>query len=209
MSAGDDPWRPRGCTGEAPCSTRSPRISSSGRVALGLDRDPRVARVDPPDADLALADLERPAHLKDAIEDLGQEQRVDDVPADLDFLDRAIAAARGAQRSRSRNCVARHGSRPSPGTCVEILPPSSYEKRGCPGIRGTRPGPGGVGQSGEGLARVRDRACASDPCYRFDGLTGSRAGKRSPRPAARRAGRSGRGRRGGGRRGSSPPRVGS
>ena len=37
-----------GWTGEAPCSTRSPRIASSVSASVGPDRDPGVARVDPP-----------------------------------------------------------------------------------------------------------------------------------------------------------------
>ena len=50
------------------------------------DGDPGVARVDPPRADPALADLERPPHLEDPVEDLRQQQRIDDVAADLDLF---------------------------------------------------------------------------------------------------------------------------
>ena len=57
------------------------------RGRTGPDRDLGVARVDPPGANPALADLERPAHLQDPVEDLGQEERVDDVPPDLHLFD--------------------------------------------------------------------------------------------------------------------------
>ena len=70
-------------------------------VAVGPDRDPGVARVGTAHADLALADLERSAHQQDAIEDLGQQQRVDDMAADLDLLDHA-RRFRGIARSRLR-----------------------------------------------------------------------------------------------------------
>ena len=99
-------WASSGWTGEAPCSTRSPRIASSSAGRAGPDGDPGVARVDPPGADRALADLERPAHLEDAVEDLGQEQRVDDVAADLDLLDHPLVRAR---RGRVPPVVAVHG----------------------------------------------------------------------------------------------------
>ncbi len=94
MSA-DATFASSGLTGEAPCSTRSPRISSSSAAEAGADRDPGVARVDPPGADLAFADLERPAHLQDPVEDLGQEQRVDDMSPDLHLFDHARVRLRG------------------------------------------------------------------------------------------------------------------
>ena len=55
--------------------------------AVGPDADPRVARVGSANADLALVDLEAAAHLQDAIEDLGQQERVDNVAANLDLVD--------------------------------------------------------------------------------------------------------------------------
>ena len=55
--------------------------------SVRLDPDPGVARVRPADTDLALVDLEGAAHLENSIEDLGKQQRVDDVPADLDLVD--------------------------------------------------------------------------------------------------------------------------
>ena len=61
-------------------------------LIVGPDRDPRIARIGAAHADLALADLERAAHQQDAIQDLGQEQRVDDVTANLDLLDHARRA---------------------------------------------------------------------------------------------------------------------
>ncbi len=90
-----------GWIGEAPCSTRSPRIASSVFVTVGPDRDPRVARVGAVHADLALADLERPPHQQDAIEDLGKQERVDDVAADLDLLDHARRDSLGSRRPPS------------------------------------------------------------------------------------------------------------
>ena len=73
-------------------------------VIVGLDRDPCIARIGPVHADLALADLERSAHQEDAIQDLGQEQRVDDMAANLDLLDHArpFADSAGSRRSRLR-----------------------------------------------------------------------------------------------------------
>ena len=58
-------------------------------LVVGPDRDPRVARVGAMNADLALADLERAAHQQNAIEDLGKQERIDDVAADLDLFGHA------------------------------------------------------------------------------------------------------------------------
>ena len=101
MSAGDDlrvlGMDRRGAVLDQVAQDRVERL-----VVVGPDRDPGVARVGPPHADLALADLERPAHQQDAVEDLGQEQRVDDVAADLDLLDDARRRSRPGRGSRVR-----------------------------------------------------------------------------------------------------------
>ena len=76
-------------------------------VTVGLDRDPRVARIGAMHADLALADLERPPHQQDAVEDLGKQERVDDVAADLDLLDHARRLCRLRSRSAPRAWTAR------------------------------------------------------------------------------------------------------
>ena len=54
--------------------------------AIGPDPDAGVARVGSANTDLALVDLEAAAHLQNAVEDLGQQERVDDVTADLDLI---------------------------------------------------------------------------------------------------------------------------
>ena len=66
------------------------QVAEDGVDRLGrlrLDPDPRIARVGSPNADLALVDLERAPHLENPIEDLGKQQRVDDVSPDLDLVD--------------------------------------------------------------------------------------------------------------------------
>ena len=84
-------------------------------VVVGLDGDPGVARVGSPHADLALADLERSPHQQDAVEDLGQEQRVDDMAADLDLLDHS--------RRRSRPGCGSVRDRDGPVAGSWMLPP--------------------------------------------------------------------------------------
>ena len=56
-------------------------------LRLRLDGDAGVARIDPPRADLALANLERSADLQDPIQDLRQDQGIDDMAANLDLFD--------------------------------------------------------------------------------------------------------------------------
>lgn len=57
--------------------------------AIGPDPDPGIARVGSADSDLALVDLEAASHLENAVEDLGQQERIDDVSADLDLVNDA------------------------------------------------------------------------------------------------------------------------
>ena len=76
------------------------RVDRFGRVRP--DRDPGVARIRPADPDLAFVDLERPPHLKDPIEDLGEQERVDDVAANLDLIDHAGRSSGLRHRQSSR-----------------------------------------------------------------------------------------------------------
>ena len=81
------------------------RVEGLGRV--GVDADPRVAGVGPLDADRALVDLERPPHLEDAVKDLRQQERIDDVAANLDLVDRAGRLS-GGRRRRCMRIRSRH-----------------------------------------------------------------------------------------------------
>ena len=65
-------------------------MASSSDGARGLHGDPRKARINPARADPAFPDFERAAHLENAIENLGQQQRVENVAANLDFFNRAV-----------------------------------------------------------------------------------------------------------------------
>ncbi len=62
---------------------------------IGPDRDAGVAGIDSPRADHAFSDLELAPHLENPVQNLGQDERVDDMTVNLDLLDDAWAVAGG------------------------------------------------------------------------------------------------------------------
>ena len=66
------------------------------RRRAGLDFDQRIARIVPRLADRDPLDAKRPAAGRDQIENLRQNQAIDNVAAQLDFLDETIGIGRGS-----------------------------------------------------------------------------------------------------------------
>ena len=83
---------PAATTGTAPWSWMASRISRSVSARVGADLDAGVAGVVLPLADADVLDDVGAAAGEDLVQHLGQEQRVDDVPVDLDFLDESLLA---------------------------------------------------------------------------------------------------------------------
>ena len=81
------------------------RIFSEHVAAVGADLDAGMTGIVLPLADANVLDDVGAAVREDLVEHLGQQQRIDDVPLDLDFLDESLLARCGRDHDslRERN----------------------------------------------------------------------------------------------------------